>query len=65
MITVNNIWITDENGLEHLSPKQQALVLVYEYILSDQWGRGTPIPFYKELRKTRNINKSKLVVDKQ
>lgn len=53
----SDVWIVNEDGLEHLTPQQRLFVIACEYILSDQWGKGTPDPVYAELARMRKNKK--------
>lgn len=64
MNTLNTIWfVKTSETLDELTISQRSLVLAYEYILSDQWGKGTPDPVYKELDRMRRPKKPKMVLD--
>jgi hypothetical protein len=43
--------IRNDNDLSDLSVRERCLAQAYEYILSDQWGKGRPDPLQKEMRR--------------
>lgn len=53
------LWVTQpDDNLSGLDERKRTLVLAYEYILSDQWGKGTPDPIVNELKNLR-VRKTK------